>query len=72
MDLSKYDGIVCISGDGILVEVGWLVMLSSCIEFIFIEARRLDLRLIIWHFPKITSWKHSILLLEAFNIMSLE
>lgn len=22
MDLSKYDGIVCVSGDGILVEVG--------------------------------------------------
>lgn len=22
LDLSKYDGIVCVSGDGILVEVG--------------------------------------------------
>lgn len=23
LDLGKYDGIVCVSGDGILVEVGW-------------------------------------------------
>lgn len=29
MDLSKYDGIVCISGDGILVEVGWLCLVVA-------------------------------------------
>lgn len=28
LDLSKYDGVVCVSGDGILVEVGCLRLLS--------------------------------------------
>lgn len=32
MDLTKYDGIVCVSGDGILVEVSWLMFLCYCLK----------------------------------------
>lgn len=28
LDLSKYDGLVCVSGDGILVEVSWLCFIA--------------------------------------------
>jgi len=28
LDLTKYDGIICVSGDGILVEVGLLPVLA--------------------------------------------
>lgn len=36
MDLSKYDGIICVSGDGILVEVGFFfLMIANCMDFLF-------------------------------------
>ena len=41
MDLSKYDGIVCVSGDGILVEVSWLMLLfKMCCPFSCFIAKR--------------------------------
>lgn len=38
MDLTKYDGIVCVSGDGILVEVSWLMLLFKmcCLRFVLL------------------------------------
>lgn len=30
LDLSGYDGVLCVSGDGILVEVGWHVYFCFC------------------------------------------
>lgn len=37
LDLSKYDGIVCVSGDGILVEVSWKCLLLSFLGLICIR-----------------------------------
>ena len=35
LDLSKYDGIVCVSGDGILVEVGLLCLIATKMYYMF-------------------------------------
>lgn len=35
LDLAKYDGIVCVSGDGILVEVGWSFIVAYLLMLAF-------------------------------------
>lgn len=33
LDLAKYDGIVCVSGDGVLVEVDWSCIVAYGFSF---------------------------------------